>query len=202
MTGKDFFKAVSMPEADWWQALWPDPESVLGALGIAAGTTAVDLCCGDGYFTAPLCRLVAPATVYAIDLDPEMLDRTQDHLRENDLGNATLIEADVRALSGLIPEKAALALIANTFHGVPDKTGLARGVADILDPQGRFAVVNWHARPRQETPVLDQPRGPATDTRMTPDATAAVVEPAGFKLDHVVELPPYHYGAVFRKQRG
>jgi hypothetical protein len=35
---------------------------------------------------------------------------------------------------------------------------------------------------------------------MTPEQTRAVVEPAGFKLETVVELPPYHYGAVFRLQ--
>ncbi|NQV60160.1 MAG: class I SAM-dependent methyltransferase [Alphaproteobacteria bacterium] len=200
MTEKDFFKAVSMPDADWWQALWPDPEGVLNALGVAAGTAVVDLCCGDGYFTLPLCRLAAPATVYAIDLDPEMLNCTRELLRGNNISNAILIETDARAMAGLIPEKAALVVIANTFHGVPDKTGLVRGVADVLEPQGRLAIINWHARPREETPVLDQPRGPATKLRMTPDATATIVEAAGFHLDHVVELPPYHYGAVFRKE--
>jgi hypothetical protein len=34
---------------------------------------------------------------------------------------------------------------------------------------------------------------------MTPEATAAVVEPAGLKLREIVELPPYHYGAIFEK---
>jgi hypothetical protein len=34
---------------------------------------------------------------------------------------------------------------------------------------------------------------------MTPDDVAAVVEPAGFILACVVELPPYHYGAIFKK---
>ncbi|MBC8338050.1 MAG: class I SAM-dependent methyltransferase [Rhodospirillales bacterium] len=202
MTEKDYFKAVAMPDADWWQALWPDPEAVLSALGITADMTVVDLCCGDGYFTAPMCRLAAPATGYAIDLDPDMLDRTRGRLRENGISNAVLIEADARALSGLVSEKAAFVLIANTFHGVPDQTGLSRGVAEILAPQGRFAVVNWHARPREETPVLGQPRGPATELRMTPDATAAVVEKAGFLPDSIIELPPYHYGAVFRKTNG
>jgi hypothetical protein len=32
---------------------------------------------------------------------------------------------------------------------------------------------------------------------MSPEAVQAVVEPAGFQLESVVELPPYHYGAVF-----
>ena len=33
--------------------------------------------------------------------------------------------------------------------------------------------------------------------RMSPEQTRTVVEPAGFTLERLVELPPYHYGAVF-----
>jgi hypothetical protein len=32
---------------------------------------------------------------------------------------------------------------------------------------------------------------------MTPADTAAIVGPAGFKQIHLVDLPPYHYGAIF-----
>ena len=46
--------------------------------------------------------------------------------------------------------------------------------------------------------MLDAPRGPPSEARMTPEATRQAVEPAGFVLESVVELAPYHYGAVFR----
>ena len=36
-----------------------------------------------------------------------------------------------------------------------------------------------------------------TEMRMAPDQVRAAVEPAGFRLSRVVELPPYHYGAIF-----
>jgi hypothetical protein len=45
--------------------------------------------------------------------------------------------------------------------------------------------------------VLGKPRGPKIKLRLSPAAVAAVVEAAGFQLAEVVELPPYHYGAVF-----
>ena len=199
MTDKRFFKAVSMPDADWWQALWPDPVGMLRALDVSQGMAVVDLCCGDGYFTLPLARLVVPAAVYAVELDPEMLAQTQARFGPDDPGNGVWLEIDAMALPDHIPEPVDLVLIANTFHGVHDKTGLCRAAAAVLKPEGRFAVVNWHARPREETPVLGQPRGPATEIRMTPEATAAVAKPAGLTLDHVIDLPPYHYGAVFRK---
>ena len=66
-----FFPATSMPDPDWWQALWPDPKQVLAAVGIRADMEVVDLCCGDGLFTAPLALMCRH--VIGIDLDPGML---------------------------------------------------------------------------------------------------------------------------------
>jgi predicted methyltransferase len=52
------FPATSMPDRDWWSALWPNPADILRKIGIKSDMTVLDLCCGDGYFTAPLTRLV------------------------------------------------------------------------------------------------------------------------------------------------
>ena len=55
---------------------------------------------------------------------------------------------------------------------------------------------------REQTPVLDEPRGPPTQMRMAIEQTGAAVEPAGFELQRIVELPPYHYGMVFVRRDG
>ena len=47
--------------------------------------------------------------------------------------------------------------------------------------------------------ILGEPRGPKTELRMGPEATKAAVEESGLKLAQLVEVPPYHYGAVFAK---
>jgi SAM-dependent methyltransferase len=192
-----FFPATAMPDSDWWQALWPQPQQVLAALGVQAGMEVVDLCCGDGLFTASVALMAR--CVIAIDIDPGMLALARAKVTATGATNCQLIEGDAYAAAELVRQPVDFVLIANTFHGVPDKPRLARSVSAILKPDGRFVVVNWHRRPREETTVLGQPRGPKTEMRMTPDDVAAVVEPAGLVLVRVVELPPYHYGAVFQK---
>jgi SAM-dependent methyltransferase len=196
-----FFPATTMPDWEWWRALWPDPAEVLRSLGIGPGMTAVDLCCGDGYFTAPMSRVVGEGgRVIGIDMLPAMLEAAKAHVAREGLDNVTWIEADARHLPSVLARPVDMVVIANTFHGVPDKTGLAGAVAAILDSGGRFAVVNWHAaHSNEETPVLGKPRGPAPGMRLSPEATRAAVEPAGFVSDAVEEVGPYHYGAVFRK---
>lgn len=195
-----FFPATAMPDPDWWQALWPRPHQVLAALGIRAEMEVVDLCCGDGLFTAPLAQMTR--RVISIDIDPSMLALARAKVAATGATNCDFVEGDAYAVAELVRRPVDFVLMANTFHGVPDKARLARVIATILKASGCFAVVNWHRRPREETTVLGQARGPRIEMRMEPADVAATVEPAGLALAQVVEIPPYHYGAIFEKPAG
>lgn len=189
-----FFPATAMPDSDWWSALWPEPSQVLAKLGIEPGLDVVDLCCGDGLFTVALAQVAR--RVLAIDIDPRMLDLARAKASAVGVTNCAFVEGDAYQIATLVPWRADLVLIANAFHGVPDKVRLAREVTAILKSNGRFVVVNWHRRPREETPVLGQPRGPKTEMRMEPEDVSAALDRSGLRLACVVELPPYHYGAI------
>ena len=191
---KMFFPSTSMPAADWWKMLWPDPESVLRKLTVKPHMSVVDLCCGDGHFTEALVKMQR-ADVYALDMDREILT-----LAKARAGNSVhWIEADARDLPAYLPTLVDVVFMANTFHGVPEQTALARKVREVLKPGGLFIVVNWHVATPGETKVLGQPRGPRKDLRMTPVDVSKIVEPAGLELTQVVELLPYHYGVIFQK---
>jgi len=192
------FPATAMPDSEWWGTLWPEPARVLEKLGIRAGLDVIDLCCGDGLFTEALARM--SRRVAAIDIDPRMLNLAQARVAAAGAGNCAFIEGDAYEVTKLVPWPADVVLIANTFHGVPDKTRLATAVAAVLRPRGQFIVINWHRLPREETVVLGEPRGPRTEMRMTPEDVAAAVEATSLKLSRLVDLPPYHYGAVFEKR--
>jgi ubiquinone/menaquinone biosynthesis C-methylase UbiE len=193
-----FFPATTMPDAEWWQALWPDPTKVLVEMGVQPGMVVVDLCCGDGLFTAPLARIAE--SVYAIDIDPAMLDRARAFAAAAGATNCHFALADAMTFDAVVPQRVDYVFLANTFHGVPDQPGLARAVAAVLKPKGQIGVVNWHCRPREETVVLGRPRGPRTEMRIEARDVALIVKPAGLLLNRTVELPPYHYGAIFVKE--
>ena len=150
------FPATAMPDRDWWAALWPDPEGIARLLGVELRMLVVDLCCGDGYFTAPLARIVE-GKVYGVDIDPAMLEQTRTELERTETTVLDLICADARNLQELLPGMVDYVLIANTFHGVPDKTATACAVAAVLKPGGQFAIVNWHRLPRERTVVMGKP---------------------------------------------
>ena len=192
-----FFPATTMPDADWWEALWPDPAEVLPAIGVEPGVVAVDLCCGDGLFTVPLARIAK--RVYAVDIDPALLDRARARGGAACLANCEFIEADAMMVETVVTEPVDYIFLANTFHGIPDQLGLARAVAALLKPKGQFGIVNWHRCPREETVIFGQPRGPKTEMRIDANEVTAIVKLAGLLLNRTVELPPFHYGVVFKR---
>jgi SAM-dependent methyltransferase len=192
-----FFPATAMPDSEWWQTLWPAPQRTVSLLGIRQDMEAVDLCCGDGLFTAPLA--LACRHVVAIDIDRGMLGLAQAKFAALGVTNCEFFEDDAYSVAELVRRPVDFVLMANTFHGVPDKLRLSCGMASVLKSGGRFAIINWHRRQREETTVLGKPRGPKTEMRMEPSDVAAVVEPAGLTLTDVVDLPPYHYAAIFEK---
>lgn len=192
-----FFQGTEMPDARWWEALWPSPGGVLTAVGIKPGMEVIDLCSGDGWFTLQIANIARH--VIAIDIDPNLLEVARSHLVEGKMTNCDFVAGDAYELAKLVTRPVDFVFMANAFHGVPDSPRLAHAVRAALKLDGLFAIVNWHQRSRDETTVLGEPRGPKTELRLSPQQTIDAVEPSGLKLAHLVELPPYHHGAVFRR---
>ena len=192
-----FFEGTEMPTAGWWEALWPDPAKVLQAVGLMPGTDVIDLCSGDGWFTLQIAKIARH--VVAIDLDSKLLEVTRLRLTEVGISNCDYVVGDAYEIATLVPQQVDLVFLANAFHGVPDPLRLSQAVRTVLKPGGLFAIVNWYRRPREETTVLGEPRGPKTELRMAPRQTIDAVTPGGLDFAELVEIPPYHYGVVFRK---
>ena len=186
-----------MPTAGWWEALWPNPASVLASVGLKPDMEVIDLCSGDGWFTLQIAKLARH--VAAIDIDPTLLEVAQVCLKESGLSNCSFIAGDAYDLARLWPQRVDLVFMANAFHGVPDPARLAMAVKAVLKPSGRFAIVNWHARPREGTIILGEPRGPKTELRLTPEKTIEAVKIGGLTFSMLIEIPPYHYGAIFER---
>jgi SAM-dependent methyltransferase len=193
------FEGTEMPTAGWWEALWPDPAGVLNAVGLRAGMDVIDLCSGDGWFTLHIAK--AARRVTSIDIDPELLKVARHRLAEGGVRNCEFVCGDAYRIAELA-QPADFVFMANAFHGVPDRARLVTALENVLKPGGHFAIVNWHARPREETTILGEPRGPKTELRMSPQQTITAVESGGLRHTETVEVPPYHYAAVFQKLAG
>lgn len=191
-----FFQGTEMPTAGWWEALWPDPAGVLAAVGLHSGMDVIDLCSGDGWFTLQIAKVARH--VSAIDIDTNLIEVARHRVVESGVTNCKFIAGDAYDVAKLAGG-ADFVFMANAFHGVPDRARLAKAVGKALKSNGQFAIINWHKRPRDETPILGEPRGPKTELRMSAEETIKFVEAGGLKFSNMVEIPPYHYGVVSKR---
>ena len=116
-----------------------DPGQMLGELGVTAGSTVVDYGCGPGLFASAAARLVGPSgTVYAVDLEPRMVELARRRAAEAGLVNVCAVSSDgVRAA---LPDGVAdfiLCVQIMHYHAKrKDRVAVARDLRRLLKSEG------------------------------------------------------------------
>jgi SAM-dependent methyltransferase len=181
-----------MPDESMWERFF-DPSSVLSLLGLTQETSSVvDLGCGYGTFTIPAAQRIA-GIVHGFDIEPEMVRATRSKAESAGLANVKVHLRDfVAEGTGLPDANVGYVMLFNILHaGEPGR--LLREASRILAAGGTVAVMHWiSARPT--------PRGPSIEIRPGPEDCRKWMTGEGFRIDAgVIDLPPYHFGIVGRK---
>ncbi|HHL40419.1 MAG TPA: class I SAM-dependent methyltransferase [Deltaproteobacteria bacterium] len=171
------------------RAAWQKPRRVIDVLPLDEGDRAADIGAGSGYFTVLLAEKVGPrGTVFAVDIEQEMLDYIERRLRAEGIGNVVTVLAgddDPR-----LPEEAVdLVFICDTYHHLPDRVEYMRRLKKVLRPGGRVAIVDFRA---EKTPV-----GPPLSMRLSRSQVIEEMEAADFSLEGEFYFLPYQYFLVF-----
>ena len=198
-TSGDRLPFTSMPDRDWWEALWPHPDRTLTRLGLKPHMSILDLGCGYGYFTIPAARIVAPAPVVGIDIDSPILAQAQQ--ASQDQRNCLWLNLNLLQISQSIQNKFDYIMMHSTFHGLMHPLELVQDVQNLLKPGGLFSVVNWLPIPKEETLWLGKQRGPKTELRMSPEQLLNMIRDAAegpLQATQPVKLSPFHYGMTFQ----
>ncbi|MEJ2077763.1 MAG: methyltransferase domain-containing protein [Acidobacteriota bacterium] len=124
-------------------------DRVIDALNVQPGQKVADLGAGSGLFTRPLARRVGSSgTVYAIDIDRDLLDHIEETAREQDLPNISTVLAS--EFDPRIPEKVDLVLICDTLHQIKNANVYLHDLTRYLKHSARVAVIdysdNWPQR--------------------------------------------------------
>ena len=177
-----------MPEESLWATFFT-PEEVLHKLGLPTAGDVVDFGCGYGTFTIPAAKITT-GTVYALDIDPEMVAAT----KAAGLPNVRVSCRDFVADGTGLPDSSVdYAMLFNILHAeCPDK--LLREAYRVLVAGGKLGIVHWN----YDTTT---PRGPAMAIRPRPEQCREWAESAGFSLlpPGIINLPPYHYGMALER---
>lgn len=184
-----------MPEEELWE-LFFDPDFILGQLGLDRNCRlAVDFGCGYGTFSIPAAQRIT-GMVYAIDIDPKMIDACKTKVEEAGVTNVILQQRDfVVHGTGLLDRSAEFVMLFNILHS-ENPIDLLKEADRILIPGGKVGVIHWNYDP-------STPRGPSMEIRPRTEQCQSWIQAAGFQLIRpLIQMPPYHYGMVGQKEEG
>ncbi len=165
-----------------------DPDRILPLLPLKADQTVADIGCGTGFFSLPLAQRLPRGKLYAVDVQPDMLDTVREKLAQAPSDNVeTVLSSDTD-----IPlPRASLdgALLSLVLHENEDRHGFLSSVKALLRPGAWLAVLEWE---KGETPS-----GPPQAERVSREELRDVATQLGLVESLVTAVNDRHYLMLF-----
>jgi len=193
ISGRRFAPVMGWQGADWLERNErvgeEEPDVAIEVLKIAKGASVADIGAGSGYMTVRLAKRVGPAgTVYANDVQPQMLEMLRRRLEKEKIANVTLVQGTVDD-PRLPPASVDLELMVDVYHEFSQPQAMLRGLRQALKPGGRLVLLEY----RKEDPSIPI----RLEHKMTVAEAKMEVEAEGFTLSKVDESLPRQHILIF-----
>ena len=168
MTPQEFIQALLSPE----RAQGTDMFTIMAFSDLNDRDTVAEIGCGPGFFTIPLAKALSNGTLYALDIEDEMLEACRQRVAEFRLGNVEFLKCgefdfplEPKSLNGLF--------LAFVIQQSPDKLRFLQAVRQLLKPRGWCTILEWYHRETETGPPLER--------RIDPEDLRAMATEAGFR---------------------
>jgi ubiquinone/menaquinone biosynthesis C-methylase UbiE len=193
ISGRRLAPVMGWQGADWLErgerVDEEEPDVALDALKIAKGASVADIGAGSGYITVRLAKRVGPTgTVYANDLQPQMLEMLRRRLEKEKIANVTLVQGTVDDPK-LPPASVDLGIMVDVYHEFSQPQAMLRGLRQALKPGGRLVLLEY----RKEDPSIPI----RLEHKMTVAEAKMELEAEGFTLSKVDESLPRQHILIF-----
>lgn len=164
---------------------WLPAGDVLDLAGLKPGMKVADIGAGTGYFALPAAaRVSATGRVFAIDMQPEMLELLAAKLHGTTLPIDTMVGTADR--TGLADASVDMVLLANVWHEVDDRGAASREARRVLRDGGKLVIVDWSG---DATP----PPGPPLEHRIGADRVKSELSETGWNVGSLERVGQFHY---------
>ena len=193
ISGRRFAPVMGWQGADWLERHEREdeenPDAAIGALKIATGASVADIGAGSGYMTMKLSARVGPTgTVYANDIQPQMLQMLAGRLASRKITNVVLVQGTLD--DPKLPESSVdLAMMVDVYHELSQPQAMLRHLRASLKPGGRLVLLEY----RKEDPSIPI----KLEHKMTLAEAKMEVEAEGFTLAKVDEVLPRQHILIF-----
>lgn len=171
------------PERDEWQK----PEEVVRALAVPEGGKVADIGAATGYFPVRIARAHPDATVYGVDVEPDMTRYLAERAKKEGLSNLHAVLGE--PADPKLPEAVDRVLVVNTYHHIEERTAYFERLASSLKPGARVMIVDFK---------MDAPIGPGKEHKLPRQTVLKEMEAAGYRVAEERDLP-WQYVLIFER---
>ena len=166
------------------------PDLTVQQLDLKPDDTVADIGAGTGYFSFRMAQQVPQGKIYAVDIQPEMLDAISFLKQEYKISNVeTVLGAEQQA--NLPPASIDLALMVDAYHEFAYPREMMESIIQALKPGGRVVLLEY----RKENPmIMIKPLHKMTQRQVKKELKAV-----GLKWQSTKEFLPEQHFLVFTK---
>ncbi len=169
------------------------PDKVVRGMGLAPDASVADIGAGTGYLTFRIASEVPAGRVFAVDVQPEMLEILHKRIQRRSIGNVLPVLGqpdDPRLPDGTIDA----VLLVDAYHEFAYPFEMMRAVVQALRPGGRVFLVEYRG---------ENPRIPIKPLhKMTQQQAITELEAAGLRWLETKDFLPTQHFMVFEKPVG
>lgn len=166
-------------------------QEMLQNLGVKPGMTVCDMGCGNGFYALQLATLVGPqGTVWAVDVQPEMLRLLQARAAEAEINNIKTVLGELHD-PHLMPNTLDMILCVDVYHEFSHPVPMLAAMRQALKPTGLLVLVEF----REEDPRV--PIKPLH--KMSRQQVLKELGGNQFELDHEYTQLPWQHMMFFRR---
>ena len=166
---------------------------VVRGMELAPDANVADIGAGTGYFSFLIAQSVPAGRVYAVDIQPEMLEIVRKRIKRRSISNVVPVLGKLD--NPMLPDQTIDAvLLVDAYHEFEYPLEMVRGIVRALRPQGRVFLIEYRG---------EDPRIPIKPLhKMTQRQAVLEFEAAGLRWVETEDFLPKQHFMVFEKPAG
>lgn len=193
--GREIARVMGHLAADWLER--PEREREEGVsmairnMKLKPSDHIADIGAGSGYYTFRLAGLVPDGKVFAVDLQPQMLEIIRQKVRREKVGNIELVQGQETS-PNLTENSVDLALMVDVYHELSHPREMLQQLVRALKPGGKFILLEYR---------MEDPKVPIKRLhKMSVDQAVKEMKAVGLRLQENKTNLPWQHFMVFVKE--
>ena len=124
------------------------PDLLLAALSLSKGMNIADIGAGSGYLSRRMAPLIAPGRLYAVDVQPEMIQMLEKLSAKPETVNVVPVLGSVDNVN-LRSDSIDLAVMVDTYHELSQPHEIVQSLIAALKRGGRLVLVEYRGEDPQ-----------------------------------------------------